>query len=334
MQALEPTAGDELERMLARYARVRLDPSAAQTRRARAAVTKEAWRRHFVGGALPNPSMASAGGPTRLPFSAWGQRRIGVSLAAAVLAGLLVGSTSFAASRAGGPLYEARLNVETMLLPSQPEARLNAELAQAQARLADIVDAAGRGDAGAVSAAISAYDRSIQELGSPAGASSGRALQAVEFHQTVLEHLLTSATGPSVKGLENALTHSSNVIDRLSGGSNAGGNGNGGSNAGGNGTSAGGNGNGGSNAGGNGTSAGGNGNGGSNAGGNGNGGSNAGGNGSGGSNAGGNGNGGSNAGGNGGVTGPAATPDPGKPGTDKPQPTPKGPGTTPNPPGH
>jgi hypothetical protein len=297
MQALEPTAGDELERMLARYARVRLDPSAAQTRRARAAVTKEAWRRHFVGGALPNPSMASAGGPTRLPFSAWGQRRIGVSLAAAVLAGLLVGSTSFAASRAGGPLYEARLNVETMLLPSQPEARLNAELAQAQARLADIVDAAGRGDAGAVSAAISAYDRSIQELGSPAGASSGRALQAVEFHQTVLEHLLTSATGPSVKGLENALTHSSNVIDRLSGGSNAGGNGNGGSNAGGNGTSAGGNGNGGSNAGGNG-------------------------------------NGGSNAGGNGGVTGPAATPDPGKPGTDKPQPTPKGPGTTPNPPGH
>ncbi len=326
MQALEPSAGGELERMLARYARVRLDPSPAQTRRARAAVTEETWRRHFVGGAQANASMAPGTGPRRLPFSAWGQRRISVSLAAAVLAGLLVGSTSFAASRAGGPLYEARLNVESMLMPSQPEARLNAELAQAQARLADIIDAAGRGDAGAVSAAISAYERSIQELGSTSGPSSDRALHAVEFHQTVLEQLLVSATGPSAKGLENALTHSSNVIERLTGGSNAGGNGNGGSNAGGNGGSnAGGNGNGGSNAGGNG---------GSNAGGNGNGGSNAGGNGNGGSNAGGNGNGGSNAGGSGGVTGPAATPDPGKPGTDKPQPTPKGPGASPHPPGH
>ena len=38
MQALEPRAGDELERLIERYGRVRLDPSPAQSRRARAAV--------------------------------------------------------------------------------------------------------------------------------------------------------------------------------------------------------------------------------------------------------------------------------------------------------
>ena len=45
MTAAEPLAGAELERILARYARVRLDPSQAQVRRARAAVMEEAWRR-------------------------------------------------------------------------------------------------------------------------------------------------------------------------------------------------------------------------------------------------------------------------------------------------
>ena len=38
MQELEPRAGDELDRLIGRYARVRLDPSPAQTRRARAAI--------------------------------------------------------------------------------------------------------------------------------------------------------------------------------------------------------------------------------------------------------------------------------------------------------
>ena len=48
LQALEPRAGEELDRTIARYVRVRLDPTAAETRRVRAAVMEEAWRRRFA----------------------------------------------------------------------------------------------------------------------------------------------------------------------------------------------------------------------------------------------------------------------------------------------
>jgi len=248
MQALEPSAGDELEQVLARYARVRLGPSPAQTRRARAAVVEEAWRRHIavVDAGTRAGAAARAG---RVPFSTWRPRRITLSLAAAVLAGLLVGSTAFAASRAGGPLYETRLTVETLLLPSDPAERLDAQLARAQARLADIVDASGHNDAGAVAAAIDAYDRAVADLGATTGAGSERARAAVEFHLSVLEQLLAGATGRAADGLQNAVIHSSGVIDRLNadtgpgpanGATNNGGNGSGaGANNGGNGSGAG-----------------------------------------------------------------------------------------------
>ncbi|HEY4753735.1 MAG TPA: hypothetical protein VIH37_10640, partial [Candidatus Limnocylindrales bacterium] len=42
--AMEPPAGEELERLFARYARVRLEPNPAQVRRARMAVMEVAWR--------------------------------------------------------------------------------------------------------------------------------------------------------------------------------------------------------------------------------------------------------------------------------------------------
>jgi hypothetical protein len=319
MQALEPTAGDELELMLTRYARVRLDPSQAQTRRARTSLVEEAWRRHLAVVDASSRRAPVEHRSRRIPFAAWRPRRITLALAAAVLAGLLIGSTAFAASRAGGPLYEVRLNVEALMLPSDPGARLDAQLAQAQARLADIVDASGRGDAGAMAAAIDAYDATITNLDATDTQGTGRARAVIELHMSVLEQLLAVAVGPSVHGLQNAVLHSSGVIERFdaasgagpangstnAGGANAGGNGNGGTNPGTNGGSnAGGSGNGGSNPGTNG---------GSNAGGSGNGGSNPGTN--GGSNAGGNGNGGSNAGGNGhdGTGGARSTTAPAKP---------------------
>ena len=47
MQDLDVRAGDELERQLARYARVRLDPGPAVVRRARESVMTEAWRQRL-----------------------------------------------------------------------------------------------------------------------------------------------------------------------------------------------------------------------------------------------------------------------------------------------
>ena len=271
LQALEPRAGDELDRTIARYMRVRLDPTAAETRRVRAAVMEEAWRRR-----LTTPVAAAADGATRGrirrrgPFASWGGRRVGFALAFALIAGLTVGSSAFAASRAGGPLYDTRVALEELTLPTDPTARLEAELALAQGRVADMVDAASRGDEGAVEAAARAYGSSLADFDSTHGSQADRALAAVRLHQAVLRDVLTHVPTQAQGGIAQALARSTVAIDHLdnaSGGEpsaqpgdagqpanppNAGnGNGNGNGNAGGNGNgNAGGNGNG--NAGGNG----------------------------------------------------------------------------------
>ena len=51
MTELEVRAGEGLERQLERYARVRLDPSTAQAKRARAALMEAAWRQRIAGSA-------------------------------------------------------------------------------------------------------------------------------------------------------------------------------------------------------------------------------------------------------------------------------------------
>ncbi len=218
MAIAEPLAGEELERTLGRYARVRLDPSQAQRRRARSAVMEEAWRRRID----PNGSVAAAGAyrPVRRAlFAGWTTRRIAASLSAAVLVGLMAGSSVFAASRAGGPLYESRLTLESLTLPSEPSARVDAELAQAQARLAEAVEATGRHDDRAAIAALDAYDAAIDRLTTAGGPSAARAREAVQFHRSVLLEVAANAPAGAAAGLERALQNSSRVIESLGGGS-------------------------------------------------------------------------------------------------------------------
>ena len=214
MAIAEPLAGEELERTLGRYARVRLDPSQAQQRRARSAVMEEAWRRRID----PTGSVAAAAGyrPVRRAlFAGWTTRRIAASLSAAMLAGLMVGSSVFAASRAGGPLYESRLALEALTLPSDPSARVDAELAQAQARLAEAVEATGRGDDRAAIAALDAYDAAIDRLTTAGGTSAARAREAVQFHRSVLLEVAANAPAGAAGGLERALENSNRVIESL-----------------------------------------------------------------------------------------------------------------------
>jgi hypothetical protein len=264
MQALEPQAGETLERMLARYARVRLDPSSAQARRARSAVMEEAWRRRFeiaaAGAAVPATSSATspaetvapAGRPRRLPFAGWGARRLSGAASAAVLAGLLLGTTAFATSRAGGPFYETRLALEELTLPSDPASHIEAEIAMAQTRLAEIVEASSRDDERAMAAALAAYERGIDTLGATTGEPAARALEAVASHRAVLLRVAGTVPAQARGGLERALAAGDTAIDRLSAaeapgsaGSGSGGAPNGsGAGAGGNGSPGAGNGNG------------------------------------------------------------------------------------------
>ena len=85
MTEIEIRAGEELERRMDRFARVRLDPSAAQAKRARAAVMEAAWRQRLeapgvtpAGSVRPEGQTATALWQTRRhgPFSGWGPRRL------------------------------------------------------------------------------------------------------------------------------------------------------------------------------------------------------------------------------------------------------------------
>ncbi len=229
MTELEPRAGEELERQLDRFVRVRLDASPAQVKRARSAVMEAAWRQRLnapAPGAADEPSVGAAsmtvlpspyrpGTPSRGLFEGWGTRRLGASFAAALLAGLLIGTSVFASSRAGGPLYDARLALEEVTLPTDAAARLEAELAGAQARIAEIVDASNHGDPGAVAAAVRGYLASLDDLGNSIGGPADRALIAIQAHREVLLRVLGEVPEAAQSGIENALAQSSKVIERL-----------------------------------------------------------------------------------------------------------------------
>jgi hypothetical protein len=229
MAVIEPLAGDELEQVMARYGRVRLDPSPATTRRVRSAVMEEAWRRHIARADAAAPPARRRG-----LFAGWSMRRVSATLAAAVMAGLLVGSTAFAASRAGGPLYGTRLAIEEIALPGEADARLEAEMARAQTRLAEIVDASARGDQGALTASVAAYEGVIGTLDRETGAGAQRALETIRLHRAVLVGVLANAPAAAAGGLGQAISRSDALITRLESagkdhgaGNGAGGNGSG-----------------------------------------------------------------------------------------------------------
>jgi hypothetical protein len=227
MTELEPRAGEALERQLDRFVRVRLEPSPAQVKRARSAVMEAAWRQRLNAPAssseepsvaaamLVLPSPFRAGGRSRGLFGSWSSRRLGASFAAAILAGLMLGTSVFASSRAGGPLYEARLAVEALTLPFDRQARVEAEIAQAEARLAEIVDASARHDDGAVAAAVKGYLASLDDLDEAVGGPADRALIAIKSHRDVLLRVLGEVPEQAQGGVQNALARSSMVIERL-----------------------------------------------------------------------------------------------------------------------
>jgi hypothetical protein len=216
MTELEVRAGDELERKIERYARLRLDPSAAQAKRARSALMEAAWRERLAAPAqAPATTTSQAARRARGPFAGWGARRLGVSFAAAMLAGLMIGTTAFATSRAGGPLYPTRVALEELTLPTDPQARLEAEIGLAQARIAEIADAVAKDDQGALAAAVSAYLSAIDDLDESTGGPADRALTAIASHQVVLEGLLARVPESARAGIENAILRSGAVIERL-----------------------------------------------------------------------------------------------------------------------
>lgn len=220
--------GDALvERRLREYAAARLEPDPTAMARVRAVLVAEARRAAVVREAevvarAAYERSAAAPDPTpgrRWPFASWGTPRAVVAFGLAVLVGLTGGASVFAASRAGGPLYEARLWVESATLPADPDARLQAELARALDRLAEASDAYARGDAQALEAALVAYSAIVDEavMGVSDATGLARAGLAVEHHRSILAALQAKVPPRAAAAIADALEHSDRAIDALGG---------------------------------------------------------------------------------------------------------------------
>ena len=77
------------------------------------------------------------------------------------------------------------------------------------------VEAASRGDDGAVEAAARAYGSSLADLDSAHGSQADRALAAVRFHQAVLRDVLAQVPAQAQGGIAQALARSTVAIDHL-----------------------------------------------------------------------------------------------------------------------
>jgi uncharacterized membrane protein YgcG len=273
-EMIDLTAGDaRLRRRLEAYAERRLSPDLSTTSRMRARVLAHAHRHADL--ARANAALTIVSPSTHATTSEHGRRRRGRTLIALVAAALIAGAAAggvAASSRPGGALYEARLWVESVALPSDPSARAVAELSRLAERLREADTAASSGDQRALVAALGAYERIMSEA-SAAVLDAKDAVAAAAFETgvgrnvEVLQALIArvppeaaDAVGSAVERAivrSNGAIHSVDAVDRPTpaggngSGGNAGGGDAGGGNAGSGGGNAGGNsGGGGSNAGG------------------------------------------------------------------------------------
>jgi hypothetical protein len=212
-------AHGELERRLEAYAAARLSPDPRQMARIRTAVVTGAGQGLAGPSPLALPVLQRAGAMPAArprPFGRW--RRATFALAAASLAGLLLGGTAFAASRAGAPLYGVRVWLEAVTLPADGDARAAAEMARLQSRLGDVADAVARGDGSAVSAALAEYRASVESSLAAAGEDHDNlARLEIELmrHRVVLATLLGLVPSTAQEAIQQVLDRDQHALDAI-----------------------------------------------------------------------------------------------------------------------
>ncbi|HET7167888.1 MAG TPA: hypothetical protein VFI69_01685 [Candidatus Limnocylindrales bacterium] len=225
-----------LRRRLEAYADVALSPDLAASSRMRARVLAVAHRQADLDGRDAGALTVLPGGGTRSSHSSdpllrsstrarsRGRRRRALSALLVAGLGIILVAGSAAAARPGGGLYDARLWVETMTLPSEPSARAVAELARLSERIREARDATAAGDGPAAGAALGAYERIITEA-TTAALSSGDAVAAaalevgVAGNVAVLRELVgripPSASAAIGRALARAIDRSTSSVDAI-----------------------------------------------------------------------------------------------------------------------
>ena len=153
-------------------------------------------------------------------------RRATALLAAAVLSLIAVGG-ALAASGAGGPLYPARVWIETVTLPSDPGARAAAELTRLESRMSELEAAVRSGDRVAAAAALAAYEQIADEALAGAGtdqAAIDKLVAALDRHVAVLERVASQVPAQAAESInaniEKAINHNDAAIQRIDAGPN------------------------------------------------------------------------------------------------------------------
>jgi hypothetical protein len=217
---------DELTRRLEAYAEARLTPDLSATTRMRARVMAAAHRQAALARAEADRVAEEAAlrrlaeRPRRSPW-----RRPLTALLAAGLT-LAVGVGSVAAAQPGGPLYGARIFAETLSLPSEPNARAQAELSRLQDRLAEAAAAGHAGDVNAANAALDAYAAIVNEATAAVGndvAAAATLETGVRSNIAVLTVLagrtdVPDAAREAIDGaLQRAIDRSDSALDQMHG---------------------------------------------------------------------------------------------------------------------
>lgn len=199
--------------LLEAYADARLSPRGAILSRMRRHVMAEAAGRAAAGDGQLRAAIAAS-----QPKRPWSSLHLQRRVAAVGMAAALTFATSAAvlAATPGSPFYNARVVLELVFLPSEPDDRVAAIERHLQERLAEAQAAADRGDLVALHAALAAYrsemDAAVAEVGWSAD-HLAHLEAALGKHTAVLEAL--AARLPEQAAIEHAIEASQRAAKQL-----------------------------------------------------------------------------------------------------------------------
>ena len=233
-EMIDLIAGDaRLRRRLEAYADLRLSPDLTTSSRIRARVLAVAHRQADLARADAALTIVSATTersqrrPARRRRAPWQRALVGLLAASLALGG--AAGTAFAA-RPGGALYEPRVWLETLTLPSDPSQRALAELDRLERRLAEAVEAVRSGDTAGATAALEAYERILEQASAAAIAARDDVAAAVletgvGHNLDVLRALMLAvpdeAAGAIERIVQRAIDRSDGAIERIERGQGA-----------------------------------------------------------------------------------------------------------------
>jgi uncharacterized coiled-coil protein SlyX len=203
---------DQIEDLLEAYAEARLSPTGPVLARMRRATLAEATasaatQRRITASAAPTPRRWA------LPRIQVPRRAFALAMAAALTIGT---SAAVMAAPPGSAFFNARVVIESALLPSQSDARLATREQHLKDRLAEADAAASSGDFVALEAALAAYRAEVDSAVDEQGDSLDRLahLEAMlAKHVAVLEAL--EAKVPAQASIEKAIDSSQKAVERL-----------------------------------------------------------------------------------------------------------------------